>query len=405
MVAAIQCTNVLEDCSVEALGQVVAGGEGIGDGGGRASGSEVPPPSQGPLSMGHSLGKGATLTMAMGGKVVKVHRPGTGPGEVHRVPRGRIGEFSPRSRRRLMELVMCVDRGALDASGVWFVTLTYRTVAGEWVPDPEAAKGHLSTFLDRLEYWYPESGQIWKLEPQKSGTPHFHLLHVGKKPLEESDVEWIAHAWNEVSGGDDVQLAWHLGKCRGQTQPCVTALGDWERLAGYVGKYIGKCVASLPGWEWPGRFWGYRNRKNIPVRLVEIPVDGPDKDVGYRFQRIARRWLRHQRNGRYKFTLGDGVVQRGKVKDLGPQAGMQIAAWKEWASSAAPAMRRLGHGEVGFRDYHCRRPAWGGGITVFWDNDTVERVLDWALSERVGPDGTQRSLGVGGVDGVGSGSG
>jgi len=95
-------------------------------------------------------------------------------------PRGEIVEFTPASRRRMLELVARVEEAAVPLA----FTLTY--------PDNfplyrEDYKGHLEAFCDRMQRRWPGVAIIWKLEfkERQSGTnkgkiaPHYHLLVFG----------------------------------------------------------------------------------------------------------------------------------------------------------------------------------------------------------------------------------
>lgn len=282
---------------------------------------------------------------------------------------------------------MAIDRRGLEPLWCWFITLTYRNRVGCFVPDPEGAKHHLDVFLDRLERRYHDAGWIWKLEPQESGAPHFHLLQIGRRDLADDDVRWIAENWNEVVGGDEVHLAWHLGLLGNGNQPCVRPVESWERVVKYAGKYLGKVCASLPGWEWPGRFWGARSRENIPTSKVTIPISGK---FGWKVQRVFRRWREHQPNGKIRLSDGSRVL-RGRVKDF-HEGG--LAAWIGSARMDLMSGVRLGR-RCEVRSYHCRRPVRGGGITVYLPMEEVERVLDWALQEMETSQGSVTACGGG----------
>ena len=95
-------------------------------------------------------------------------------------PRGEIVEFTPASRRRMLELLAKVEQAAVPLA----FTLTY--------PDNfplyrEDYKGHLEAFCDRMQRRWPGAAIIWKLEfkERQSGknkgkiAPHYHLLVFG----------------------------------------------------------------------------------------------------------------------------------------------------------------------------------------------------------------------------------
>ena len=105
--------------------------------------------------------------------------------------RGGVEGFSPASRRRLLYLLASIDRSKVAVP--IFVTLTYP--GEEWERfggRKEEVKRHLDTFHHWLSYHYPAAVVIWRLEFQKRGAPHFHLLVFG--------VEFIDCLWWPTSG-------------------------------------------------------------------------------------------------------------------------------------------------------------------------------------------------------------
>lgn len=108
-------------------------------------------------------------------KVKRLDCPRTGGGL-----RGKVNKFTPASRLRLIERVSRIT----DGPHGFFVTLTYHD---SW-PSPKAAKRELRSFIKRLERWTGQAwGIIWKLEPQKRGAPHFHLILF---PKQDEDGGW-----------------------------------------------------------------------------------------------------------------------------------------------------------------------------------------------------------------------
>ena len=149
----------------------------------RGGAQRRPPPPLG-LSKAHipARQRKGTVTCYRGASLIQVRLRGdvaagntSGCG-----PRGEIVEFTPASRRRMLELLAKVEQAAVPLA----FTLTY--------PDNfplyrEDYKGHLEAFCDRVQRRWPTAAIIWKLEFQarKSGTnkgkiaPHYHLLVFG----------------------------------------------------------------------------------------------------------------------------------------------------------------------------------------------------------------------------------
>lgn len=176
---------------------------------------------------------------AQSGKLVeKVYSP---PGKDFRkeIRRGVVTGLSKRSAGRLIKTGL---RGRPRA----MLTLTYPA----HFPDAKKAKGHLRAFLKRLFRRFPRIGILWRMEFQKRGAPHFHLLIQGV----------FAHSFLRVVA----QRAWVGGTRRWgikHDQPKASFLygvrldnlasGDGKETL-YIAKYLSK-----PGFA-PlcGRVWG-----------------------------------------------------------------------------------------------------------------------------------------------------
>lgn len=173
--------------------------------------------------------------------------------------RGKVKGFSKNSRRRLIRKIGSIDRETLKQMPI-FLTLTYPKV---WPADPKIWKKHLDTWVKRLKRRYSTTSAIWKLEPQKRGAPHYHLIvfnvpHISK--------HWLAESWFEVVGsGDDKHL-------RAGTR--VESIRTWRGCMSYASKYTAKVIEELPeGWEQVGRMWGIIGRKNLPITIIRFAVD------------------------------------------------------------------------------------------------------------------------------------
>jgi hypothetical protein len=180
------------------------------------------------------------------------------PGAVVRGQRGKVVGYSPESRRRFMRSMDAIDEG--QAGLPVFLTLTY---PGEFSGSWEVWKRDLRQWLKRLGRQYPQAWGCWRLEPQKRGAPHFHLLVWGTR----IDKEWLSRSWFEVVGSGDERHR------RAGTQ--VQAVRSWNGVKHYTAKYIAK-VGELPA-EWGagvGRWWGWFNRQAMPSTPVDVPL-GP----------------------------------------------------------------------------------------------------------------------------------
>lgn len=173
--------------------------------------------------------------------------------------RGVVKGFSRGSKRRLMSIIASVKR---KAKLPVFVTLTYP----KSFPEPKQSKKHLKEFIRRILRTFPMAGIIWKLEPQKRGAPHYHLLVWGSS--EKNLRAWVPTAWHDIAGGGDpLHLLWHEGKLK--NKHCVNAVYSFKGVWAYASKYLGKTF-EVAGWDSKavGRFWAVVNPDNIPFGEV-----------------------------------------------------------------------------------------------------------------------------------------
>jgi hypothetical protein len=241
--------------------------------------------------------------------------------------RGRIATFSRASRRRMM-LFLAKVRLAEDSLPL-FGTTTYPDMFPE---DAAKFKRDLQAFLHRLKRRFPEAGILWRLEfkQRKSGenigklAPHFHWLLwnvpwkfpfksergkwcairlgadgaatmvlrskegdkicTGSIPLNggaDEITHWFTRNWYDVAGTGDIR---HY---RAGTN--VKALPSAHLVFCYVSKYLSK-VDREALCQYPGRFWGVVNPRNIPLgQRVVLPCTGRQAAQVIRF---LRRFMR-----------------------------------------------------------------------------------------------------------------
>lgn len=179
----------------------------------------------------------------------------------------------------MLDTLNSVDRGAMEKS--LFAGLTYPSE----FPDVATAKRHLDTWLKRLERRYPRASAVWRLEFQRRGAPHFHLLIFGVPWL---DLEWLKRSWYEVVGSGDVQ---HLG--RGTD---VARVRSFRAAMAYAAKYMSK---SCDDGQAAGRVWGVFNGEALPVHMIRLALTLLEF---YRVRRFLRCCLEHR--ARMKFRPG-----------------------------------------------------------------------------------------------------
>ncbi len=191
--------------------------------------------------------------------------------------RGDITEFSRASRRRLLTVLNSIDREA--ATMPVLITLTYPR---SWPEDPQTWKHHLKAFRKRLQRKYGDFAALWRLEFQKRGAPHFHLLcFIDSYELanlrEECSVDWF-----EVCGEIHPD---HL-----KAGVRVEVPRSWRGI-NYLAKYMAKLETLLPGCR-PGRLWGVWRKNLLPISHERYPIGMRD---AIRLRRILRNYS-HRRS-------------------------------------------------------------------------------------------------------------
>ena len=321
------------------------------------------------LSMVHNC----TLTVSNGGYSVRSVNPNRKP------PARRIGGerskcrgFSRASRRRLLELIGCID--LRQVGNVFFITLTARAGSMDWV-EVERRRRAFEAWLHRLwaDYrWFA----IWKKEPHANGSPHLHYVVYFLGGLVPNLIRFRQlkdDAWSRICGERSISEA--------------VLIKDKNRgVMYYVAKYCSKPFES----QGCGRVWGMTNRERVPLDRESIVVQREVQVM------VERELVRLQRSKRARWRFFDSSVGRwsqwmprgsalGAPRGLCERWGVKTRSWK-------PAVYRrfkrkiweehedLESGRVDYR----RAPDEVESVPPslhFANAETVRRLIRWAESE------------------------
>lgn len=223
----------------------------------------------GGLSTPHKCPEGF-INLYPEGHLIKIIKPQNGIIEQKGGGKRGKAKFSNASRKRLLHKIAKTDRKNIPL----LVTLTYPELfPGDW----KIWKRHLRILGKRLFRRFPGSGAAWKLEPQKRGAPHFHLLVWGIKF--SCLYAFIAQNWYEIVGsGDEKHLV-------AGTRVEIARYSKASKT--YFAKYLGKNEGVWN--EGVGRYWGFFG--NIPwANLFQVPIS---YSVAVQMMRYQRRFMQH----------------------------------------------------------------------------------------------------------------
>jgi hypothetical protein len=281
--------------------------------------------------------------------------PATGELPADFPSRRQVVQWSAKSRARMVRTFASLDYQPLvDAPGdLAMVTLTYpdrwqeATADLDGVSRGRVVKRHLEALKMRWRRTFGSSVVgLWKLEFQRRGAPHFHvLLSVpATTPAGVLFQTWLAQTWVDVVSPADPDerarmLTHHLVDDDVVSFGAVAGYSDHKRVAVYFLKHSAKGVDKeyqhVVPVEWhghgdgPGRFWGFWGLDK-PAVLVDLDLD--DFIAARRVLRRAadaRRGLIAYQRARH------AALQRGAAPAESVRAGVR---------AGSPPIRSLGAG-------------------------------------------------------------
>ncbi len=212
--------------------------------------------------------------------------------------------WSNKSRSKMLERFSTLDFTPFEDESniIAFLTLTYPSDWLNVAPTSRSAKRHLLNLRKRFEREFSRPFYaLWKMEFQRRGAPHFHLLAPVPKGPEFR--LWLSKNWTEVvNHPDELERAKHLLAGTGVDKAKGIAADSAHRISYYFSKHSSankgpKEYQNTPPDEWVltgavGRFWGYWGL-NVATTLVAVS----EADALF-IARSLRRW----QNSRRKFV-------------------------------------------------------------------------------------------------------
>lgn len=157
-----------------------------------------------------------------------------------------ITGFSRKSKLRMMKKTNRVDHE--NKSDPFFLTLTY---PDRYPVNREEYKSDLDTFLKRLKRAGGDLEYLWRLEAQKRGAPHYHILVYFKRDIKLPLLrKWVSRNWYEV-----VQRNWKVKDEKHlKAGTNCKRIKDYRQVIYYVSKYMAK--EDEEKLKNQGRYWG-----------------------------------------------------------------------------------------------------------------------------------------------------
>ena len=315
------------------------------------------------------------------------------------LPQRVITGWSRKSRARMVATLAELDLAPLLLSleAPAMVTLTY---PGRWeplAPNGATAKKHLLAFFKRYERaWGTRWKGIWKMEFQRRGAPHFHLLMVpptgtagehrraeyesamadwegggkqGRKPRMHACIgdglpfrKWLSLAWADIVGAEGDERIRHISAGTAVDYKEGDRARDPKRAAVYFGKH-GSFAAKDYQHKVPdvwlkgqqscrhsvGRFWGYRGLEK--VRGAATLTFDEMIFLGRILRKMTTRtrvWDSEKRVHTFRPVLRTEMRPRGRVIVVRDEHGEVVDAYRKMRRQTVRARRMTGKNGTGF---------------------------------------------------------
>lgn len=167
--------------------------------------------------------------------MVKVRVPGVQPERLRDTKRAVVSlEFDGKKRKRMLDKF---NSWRFRCENAAFCHLTY---PAEYPQNWRLWKLNLKEFKRLLLKRFPQAEGMWKLELQKRGAPHFHLVIDFRARCSIKRLrQWVDAAWARIAHQDDV----HQGKYACRVEP----IWSIRHCLNYAAKYCNKINAAPIG--------------------------------------------------------------------------------------------------------------------------------------------------------------
>jgi len=223
------------------------------------------------------------------------------------IKRESVTQYSMKSRKRFFEKMLTIDWDKIPSDNIRELTLTYPSI---YPKDGQVLKSHLNAYAKRIKRFCRDYGDvtfIWKMEFQRRGAPHFHLMIITRKPIPlEKFRSWGLKSWNDLVGkwilaedgysGDEKKQAIEKHAKAGIEADKVkkSTKGLVNYMVWYISKGSYKGLAKDYQHEVPkeyqnsGRWWGIYGKKSGVVDFIKKTIRITEEDYEIYKNRIIR---------------------------------------------------------------------------------------------------------------------
>lgn len=214
-----------------------------------------------------------TATLQIWPNMVKMKVPSKQPPHLALVRRGAVGlEFSGKMRKRFLDRF---NSWHVPNENMYFIHLTYPS---EYDQDWHTWKLHLKAFKSHLKRMFPDAEGWWKLELQRRGAPHFHMvIDLRQKCAVKRFRAWVDAVWARIAHSMDQ----YGGKYACRVEPVFSV----RHARNYVCKYMsklsfapvdehGEVMDSSNMRDTMGRLWGRIGKPNCEqIDAIQVDVE------------------------------------------------------------------------------------------------------------------------------------
>jgi len=322
---------------------------------------------------------------AVGGSLVVLQPPTSGVNQKGGGQRGQVKGFSRQSQKRFRDLGNSIDLDSITPRCVLNITHTY---PGAFPMNKAQWRRHLNCLCKRWKRRWGPCAVIWKLEFQRRGAPHWHLVAFANHTMAgalPAFCQWLQETWHAICGaGDPDHLRW------GTKVTACLRRSDVDRELRYLAKNDSKPKEKEV--VDTGRQWGAWHKELLPIRMEYVEVS---RKGFMKVRRTIYRCAKQKRPGPLRTVklyvrhrgVTDRVLEAVSVSDPLPNTEQPLQPSQDVVISSddiAPTIKERLH-----VDSKLQLGA-GAGIPVLREPEPQVLGLSLGLGSRPAPIGTSR---------------